>query len=62
MRVSMRNSILPKQTTVQDIRKVWVINLEDKARCVSSFMDSILAAGDDSGNLNVFKNKASTRT
>ena len=49
--------------TCADIRKFGVINLEDKARCVSSFMlDSILAVGDDFGNLNVLKNKASTRT
>ena len=54
---------IAKADTCADIRKFGVINLEDKARCVSSFMlDSILAVGDDFGNLNVLKNKASTRT
>jgi len=53
---------IAKADIYADIRKFGVINLEDKARCVRSFMDSILAAGDDFGNLNVLKNKASTRT
>ena len=54
---------IAKADTCADIRKFGVINLEDnKARCVSSFMDSILAASDNFGNLNVLKDKASTRT
>ena len=47
---------IAKADTCANIRKFGVINLEDKAKCVSSFMDSTVAASDDFGNLNVLKN------
>ena len=59
MRISMRNSILPKRhpCRYQKTRGNQLRRQGQVREAVSSFMDSILfAASDDFGNLNVLKN------